>query len=304
MIALNEQYMAREIDSRIPPEMWRAFYPRKYSCPGGYGSPKMAARVFALHCKPAFMRSVVEGRPVEGGVDAHIFVCGGVLASLGVPTYWVARDLAAAAAHTSPPESLKLGDIKFPMDGMLFVLPEGTLDPPGARSSWLAVAKARSRAGGESVCFVTGGFGPTYSVTLKAEEPLASFDSLGFETVSLDGSADPGGTTVEDDTRFTKRMAHMGTTIIMLMTARPELVSRESPVRPAGEDGRDGKKLFSPNWIGKGYRVSTKGVPAGTHASPYMHWRRGHWRHQPCGPKRSERKDIWLEPCLVGGEHE
>jgi len=30
------------------------------------------------------------------------------------------------------------------------------------------------------------------------------------------------------------------------------------------------------------------------------HWRRGHWRNQPYGKGLSERKLIWLKPCLVG----
>lgn len=32
------------------------------------------------------------------------------------------------------------------------------------------------------------------------------------------------------------------------------------------------------------------------------HWRRGHWRNQAHGPRRSERKLIWIEPTVVGGE--
>lgn len=30
------------------------------------------------------------------------------------------------------------------------------------------------------------------------------------------------------------------------------------------------------------------------------HWRRGHWRIQPCGPKLSQIKRIWVRPTLVG----
>jgi hypothetical protein len=29
------------------------------------------------------------------------------------------------------------------------------------------------------------------------------------------------------------------------------------------------------------------------------HWRRGHWRNQPCGPQLSGRKLIWIMPVLV-----
>ncbi len=30
------------------------------------------------------------------------------------------------------------------------------------------------------------------------------------------------------------------------------------------------------------------------------HWRRGHWRMQPCGPKLSQIKRVWVRPTLVG----
>lgn len=30
------------------------------------------------------------------------------------------------------------------------------------------------------------------------------------------------------------------------------------------------------------------------------HWRRGHWRMQPCGPKLSQVKRVWVRPTLVG----
>lgn len=31
-----------------------------------------------------------------------------------------------------------------------------------------------------------------------------------------------------------------------------------------------------------------------------MHWRRGHWRMQPCGPQLSVIKRVWVRPSLVG----
>lgn len=33
-----------------------------------------------------------------------------------------------------------------------------------------------------------------------------------------------------------------------------------------------------------------------------MHWRRGHWRRQPYGPKHSLRKLVWLMPTIIGGD--
>lgn len=48
------------------------------------------------------------------------------------------------------------------------------------------------------------------------------------------------------------------------------------------------------------YRIKREhGVPEGTHASPVMHWRRGHYRRQRYGPGNSQFKTIVIEPVLA-----
>lgn len=34
-----------------------------------------------------------------------------------------------------------------------------------------------------------------------------------------------------------------------------------------------------------------------------VHWRRGHWRQQPCGEGLTLRKRIWIKPVMVGAKH-
>lgn len=38
----------------------------------------------------------------------------------------------------------------------------------------------------------------------------------------------------------------------------------------------------------------------GTGTSKCPHWRKGHWRRQPVGPGRSERKLVWVKPSFIG----
>lgn len=63
--------------------------------------------------------------------------------------------------------------------------------------------------------------------------------------------------------------------------------------------------LLEPIWIGKDYKrkeeisIQSPKNSTGTHTSPRYHTRRGHWKHQPCGEKRLERKLIWIEPTDV-----
>lgn len=35
-----------------------------------------------------------------------------------------------------------------------------------------------------------------------------------------------------------------------------------------------------------------------------MHWRRGHWRMQPCGPRLSSVRRVWVRPTLVGRQND
>ena len=44
-------------------------------------------------------------------------------------------------------------------------------------------------------------------------------------------------------------------------------------------------------------KVSLPSVPHGSHASPRLHWRRGHWRTAPKSGKK-----VWIDPMLVGDE--
>lgn len=41
---------------------------------------------------------------------------------------------------------------------------------------------------------------------------------------------------------------------------------------------------------------------SGTHESPITHWRRGHWRNQPCGEKLQNSKLIWIQPTLINAK--
>jgi hypothetical protein len=91
---------------------------------------------------------------------------------------------------------------------------------------------------------------------------------------------------------------------MMALNARPALIDREylTNVVPAKKD-KPRKEFWSPNVIGRNYRLPRQ-EPVGTHSSPRLHWRRGHFRQQPYGLGRKERKQIWLEPTLVGAETE
>jgi hypothetical protein len=91
--------------------------------------------------------------------------------------------------------------------------------------------------------------------------------------------------------------------LLVVLNTRPNLVERGQCVRPRRiKRGRvKQRELWSPNLIGWRYRVASAS-PAGTHASPRLHWRRGHIRNQPFGMGRTLRRLVWIEPMLIGGK--
>ena len=102
---------------------------------------------------------------------------------------------------------------------------------------------------------------------------------------------------------FLARVAHLVFNTLQLMLARPELVSMGSLVKQVHKERQSVKAFWSPNTIGRDYRLRHEPRPlGGNHASPRGHWVRGFWRDQACGPHYSEHKEIWIEPFWRGGE--
>jgi hypothetical protein len=108
----------------------------------------------------------------------------------------------------------------------------------------------------------------------------------------------------EDDSAFLEKLGVVVFGMLLALQARPALLTaavREKVVKATSD--RPQREFWTPTYIGKGYYPKREGA-SGTHASPRMHWRRGHFRQQAFGVQRSERKVIWLEPCLVSAKVE
>jgi hypothetical protein len=93
--------------------------------------------------------------------------------------------------------------------------------------------------------------------------------------------------------------------VILAMTYRPDLLTREVIHHWQHRDPtkRGNVSFWTPNIIGRDYQI-LGGHGNGTHASPRMHWRRGHFRNQACGVGRKDHRQVWLEPMLVAAVKE
>jgi hypothetical protein len=116
---------------------------------------------------------------------------------------------------------------------------------------------------------------------------------------------------VADDADLVKKISAFAVKLMTFLGAVPldQILVKESLARPQKikKGNRIQEELWSPNLLGWSYRAHREKpkseVPHGTHASPRMHWRRGHFRNQPYGPKpwteMTPKKLIWIEPVLV-----
>lgn len=98
------------------------------------------------------------------------------------------------------------------------------------------------------------------------------------------------------------------TQILLVMQVRPDLVDEARITQVTQGVGFKKSKAeteaWSPRWIGKNYVIREETVAAppggGTHASPRPHWRKGHLRRIPVGPREeNQRKWHWIEPTWI-----
>jgi hypothetical protein len=95
--------------------------------------------------------------------------------------------------------------------------------------------------------------------------------------------------------------------LMLALTAEPAHIQAGGLTRKArAKHGHVREELWSPNLIGWAWRAArpepgTAG-PGSTHASPRMHWRRGHFANLAHGPGRALRRLFWRQPCLVNAQ--
>lgn len=195
------------------------------------------------------------------------------------PIFFVAPGLLEAAVMSSLPDHIDWENMPLPFQAASFILPKG-----GLYDSELGevahVDYCRVEIDDEqnpklvfiiSMCNPTGAGG--ISEWLMTDDPIPSGPEHMYAVVF---------------------------NLLFAMAARPEYVESG---RRFGVHKKSKSELWTPNIIGRKY--ATKRDPnaeTGTHASPRMHWRRGHFRQQAFGIGRTEHKIIWIEPMLVNAK--
>lgn len=300
--AIEEQY----------PDLWRVCYPRLYRDTGRYGSPKIIPAAIAVSVQ--WVADDIRNAPAS---TKNIYLAACKAREFDFPTLFVAPELLAAVAETDPPADLLWQEIELPFEASALVLPRGALRHHGG-GFCEAIGWARIRAGEmlqfgkerqpvklqEDVFIVFTG--------LTQDEGFPLLDAvLNASTLPRVSDSPTQGThttparegiyelpLAPSESQFLAQCRALVFGLLLAMEARPALLSRG---RKVGSHKKSRREMWEPNVVGRDYRIVRERGPAtGTHTSPRMHWRRGHWRQQPFGAGRSQIRRIWIEPALVG----
>lgn len=227
-----------------------------------------------------------------------------------VPTFHVGADLLRAATLTDVPPDFTWQDAKLPFDAGLFLLPSGVFSVAGASLSWLSWLRVRAgvpiQAQGNWGCDFTPNADAMYvyagtldSVFRKAHAFKLEGDSLTPELRKRSTPLTPEQQNVVASYKAAGlAVATVVFNLLSAMNLRPELVERTGRRVRTIKNG-PAKEEWTPNWVGRTYRFP-KADGGGTHASPRLHWRRGHYRRQAHGTGRKQHKIMWIEPHMVG----
>lgn len=316
-----------------PMEFLRRYAPRRWRVPATHYDP----RLLWLHGE-AITKLITDYEAPDLQQDHTMILSMAVSCALAehqVPTYFVSDDLCRALARTDPPPYMRLSELTWAHDAMLFCLPrQFCLDYFSVHIPMVACAKLEK--GRVYELQKPSGLPPHRVHCPPNDDMFASWVcafeengelvgdyshhcpiNIGNETLASMMLTELKHHTFLYPTRFDERDVPIinGATkmilhFLLLMSAVPEMAGEVRCALPAQTVGKHESKrvvkpaLFHPRWLGEHYRLPRAQHQGGHHASPTMHWRAGHWRHQRVGPARAESKVIWIRPTLVAAEKE
>ena len=311
---------AMDAITEVKPDLWRMCYPRIYEEPkhGSFHSPKdVGYQLF---------ESVLKfERGDRGPSEQFEFLVANRLAQYRVPIFFVAPAMMEAVKNTATPQEIEWLDMPLPFEAATFMVPRGTLrHPDEGEVLWIGYARvppdfeARSpfnpklnvgcqKAGMTLVAKTEMGYYHHWNIaddTVSRVITLQDIEEI-KDTLPVRGaSVGPTALTVtQEDNNLMVPVAHYIFSLALIMTERPTMVETGAlRKKVAGKRDHPPREFWSPNVIGREYQIrKERGGPAeGSHASPRLHFVRGFWRQQAHGPKRSLRRDQWIEPFLRG----
>lgn len=323
------------------PQMRSVFklaYPRRITPPTGFFNPKYYSPVVALS---VFNAMTARQQEVDF-VKSCIFMMSRKLIDLRMPTFFIGHEFAEAVNETRIESNMNSADLAWPDEAMLFCLPEKfTRQAFGIHVPFLtlvnysldevkqmtnlkftdAVTDQEVKTGPKDGHVFMG-----YQWLISNEDPCMDYVSSWPQHVSMAHVAGVIGTapmkTTTEEARLIQngvlpgvgmsdeqrerdimnKMRDFSAKLLIAMTAEPHFIERGVITRKAKTKGsRQIDELWSPNTVG--FRYSHPEAPSdGTHASPRLHRRIGHFRDQHYGPANASVKRLWIKPVWVGAK--
>ena len=290
--------------------------PRRVQAPPGYHSSKSVAAGLFLLLGQGRIKDHLGLAPVPTEITAH-----GIAYQVirhRVTIFFVREEFARAVAATDLPHDFTLDDLHWPLPGMVVGFPTrfmleyvgrdvcyvyaancdaGDYQVPGL-AGCPTVTVPQNKVGWQFYAWRDGNlesFVTSYYRVDRVDEAIANYGYTDYT-----GVKDSEG--VAADRIATDRVSSLMLKLLVVLNTRPTLVQYGHCERPQRlKRGRVKQhELWAPNLIGWHYQPAPAADAGGTHASPRLHWRRGHIRSQRHGPGSSHRKLIWIEPQLIG----
>lgn len=292
------------------PLAFHAAHPRNIVPPSGYFNPK--------HYASTLVGDLLVVRDPAMNQLPHLTAYMTALALIAnkVPTYFIAYEFAQAVANTELPRDFKFAEIKWPLDAQLFVLPDQFVAQYyGCYAPFMAVCRCpageypgvfRNRLPRTEI-----EYSPIYNQVDKLAVDFPVFHDRGTPTdyngnypmsagIEVFSTADwvdstryeeelHGFTvaerrtdlTPEQERIFMDKALQLSMKLILAVSCRPGIVEHGHITRPMKikRDRVVQKELWSPNVIGRTYRIPRQGVTAapGSRSKPRFTFRRGHY---------------------------
>lgn len=309
--------------------------PRSYCVPNGYVSPKILGVTILSSLLASRLPPEMMTHPI-----LHRMILGWELVEQDVPLYFVGRDFITDVTYSKPPLEMPMGELAFPFPAVSYALPEdfsrayfgsgvvvpfisackragGEVKPPERilqhpklRDSWPVRGPAGELFIVSGTVFFPNGSAVDYTACLQSQTTLGEGLSLpsDFEPHGIDVLTheiflrrEDKDTTLEEDRLFLHGIIRLAVWLLLGTMAMPEHVEAPIAVYPPKKlgGGRMTGGTWQPRWLGRKY-IMDRPHQGGTHASPRVHRKSGHFKRVRFGEKRSQVKVGYIKPYWAG----
>lgn len=295
-----------QIKAEYPP-VYNTFFSRIYDQDSTYCDWRIPLAEYAFNAA-GFLLSSAPGELPETSrcIAQAAFVAG----RHDAPLFFVRPEILAACDATEVLAGQSIRDLPLPYESFAFVLPPGAVRYLGEDVPYIHVFRELKghytfphplhdvtvEVGDDGLAISTTVAGrqeqllihlndesfqdiDEYIVAEAFKDTLTRFDDQGRWIVS-DRSKEPLGEK-DNSAETAKRLVRLVRNLVNAMAAVPDVLTRERRVKQLRRDRT--RELWTPNYVGRTFRVQLGGGDPGSHASPRTHWRRGHFRRQGYG---------------------